>query len=133
MLHQFAIRTRARASFENITEQVVAAVVKSGTKEGLCVVFVPHTTAGVTINENADPDVVKDIIYKTDQVFPRDDPKFRHSEMNSDSHIKTSLVGSSMTLIVENGGLLLGTWQGVYLAEFDGPRTRRVFVKIMPG
>ncbi len=133
MIYQFTVRTRSRTCFENITAEVSSCVEKSGVAEGLCVVFIPHTTAGVTINENADPDVVRDMLYKTSQVFPQEDPHFRHAEGNSDSHIKTSLVGSSETLIINQGRLVLGTWQGIYLAEFDGPRARNVIVKILAG
>jgi secondary thiamine-phosphate synthase enzyme len=103
---------------------------KSNIKDGAVIVFVPHTTAGITINENADPDVVHDILSTLQKVFPRD-RSHRHMEGNSYAHIKASVMGSSCSIIIENGRLKLGTWQGVYFCEFDGPRTRRFFTKII--
>jgi len=129
MLKEFTLQTE-RNNWTNITPQVLNALRESGTKSGLCVVFCPHTTAGITINENADPDVVKDLIFALEKTYP-DRPEFRHAEGNSASHLKASVVGSSATLIVRDGRLLLGTWQGVYFCEFDGPRTRKFFVEIM--
>lgn len=129
MLKEFTLQTE-RNNWINITQQVLTALRESGVKSGLCVVFCPHTTAGITINENADPDVVKDLIFALDKTYP-DRPEFRHAEGNSASHLKASVIGSSATLIVRDGRLLLGTWQGVYFCEFDGPRTRRFFVEIM--
>jgi len=129
MLKEFTLQTE-RNNWTNITPQVLNALRESGTKRGLCVVFCPHTTAGITINENADPDVVKDLIFALEKTYP-DRPEFRHAEGNSASHLKASVVGSSATLIVRDGRLLLGTWQGVYFCEFDGPRTRKFFVEIM--
>ncbi|MBE9532148.1 MAG: YjbQ family protein, partial [Proteobacteria bacterium] len=95
-------------------------------------VFCPHTTAGITINENADPDVPHDILMKSEKLIERKDPDFRHAEGNSDAHLKSSLFGASESVIVEDGRLVLGTWQGIYFAEFDGPRTRNVFLKMIP-
>jgi len=115
-----------------ITRVVRAFVEKSGVKNGLCVVFTPHTTAAVTINENADPDVKDDFILGLDRAFP-DRPEFRHMEGNSAAHLKSSCVGASETVIIEDGKLLLGTWQGLYFCEFDGPRTRKCYVKILEG
>jgi secondary thiamine-phosphate synthase enzyme len=112
----------------DITAEVQSAVSEAGLKDGVCVVFVPHTTAGVTINENADPDVVSDILKTLSQIVP-DNNHYAHSEGNSDSHIKASMMGFSAHVIVENGKLQLGTWQGIYFCEFDGPRTRQVWVK----
>lgn len=132
MLKQFTLRTPSRACLEDITARVADVVRESAVTEGVCFVFAPHTTAGVTINENADPDVVRDILFKTSEVFPQD-PRFRHGEGNSDSHIKASLVGNSETILIDGGRLVLGTWQGIYFAEFDGPRTRTVHVKVMAG
>lgn len=125
----FEVRTTRRTEFVEITEQVRRAVTDSGLKTGACVVYCPHTTAGITIQENADPDVVRDMLLWLNHHIPKDVPGFRHAEGNSDSHLKSSLVGSSATVLVENGGLVLGTWQGVYFCEFDGPRTRTVMVQ----
>ncbi|HCX64546.1 MAG TPA: hypothetical protein DHN33_04985, partial [Eubacteriaceae bacterium] len=105
------------------------AVWTSGVENGIVTVFVPHTTAGITINENADPDVVKDILYSLGKIVP-EDQNFAHLEGNSTGHIKASLMGSSVSLIVEDNHLKTGTWQGIYLCEFDGPRTRKVYVKV---
>ena len=113
----------------DITRQVAQAVRESGIKDGICTIFVPHTTAAVTINENADPDVTRDILDKLERLFPRSDG-YRHSEGNSSSHIKASLLGFSETVLVENGSLVLGTWQGIYFCEFDGPRTRSFLVDV---
>lgn len=113
----------------NITENVRQAVRNSGVTDGIVTVFVPHTTAGVTINENADPDVVWDILYELDKIVPWEDG-YRHYEGNTAAHIKASMMGSSVTVIIENGRLLLGTWQGIYFCEFDGPRNRKVIIKV---
>jgi secondary thiamine-phosphate synthase enzyme len=104
-------------------------VTASGVEQGLCVVFVPHTTAGVTINENADPAVCRDIVAELNKVIPFDD-NYAHSEGNSAAHLKSSLVGQSLTVPIEDGKLALGAWQGIYFCEFDGPRTRRVYVMV---
>lgn len=126
--HVFEVRTPAEALVD-VTARVQAAVDASGVRSGLCTVFVPHTTAGVTINENADPDVPHDILLSLRNMVP-DLPGFRHGEGNSSAHVKASLMGSSATVIVEEGRLRLGTWQGLFLAEFDGPRTRKVWVRV---
>jgi secondary thiamine-phosphate synthase enzyme len=123
------VKTRARTEMVDITSMVQAEISKSGVTEGICTVFVPHTTAGVTINEGADPDVCQDVIAKFSQLVPPNDG-YRHSEGNSDSHIKASLVGSSVSVLVEGGRMLLGTWQKIFFCEFDGPRSRKVFVKL---
>ena len=102
---------------------------KSGVVSGIAVVFCPHTTAGVTINENADPDVVTDLILGLDKAFP-DRSEFRHSEGNSSAHLKASVMGSSTTIVIDNGKLVLGTWQGIYFCEFDPPRNRKFYVKV---
>jgi secondary thiamine-phosphate synthase enzyme len=125
----FTLRTE-KEGFYNITPAVREAVRKSGKEAGLCVVYCPHTTAAITINENADPDVVKDLLYGLGKAFP-DRAEFRHSEGNSAAHLKASCIGSSVTLIVEKGAPLLGTWQGVYFCEFDGPRERRYHITII--
>ena len=120
----------SKEGFYDITPAVRDAIKKSGTADGVCVVYCPHTTAGVTINENADPDAVKDVLYGLDKAFP-DRAEFRHAEGNSAAHLKASCIGSSVTLIVKSGAPLLGTWQGVYFCEFDGPRERAFHVKII--
>lgn len=119
-----------KEGFYNITDKVKEVVAKSKLDEGLCVVYCPHTTAGITINENADPDVVSDILSGLDKAFP-DRKEFRHYEGNSAAHLKASCLGCSETIIIQDNKLVLGTWQGIYLCEFDGPRDRRFFVKII--
>jgi secondary thiamine-phosphate synthase enzyme len=127
---QLQIRTSGQQSFEDITQQVQQVVGESGVQEGLCHLFCPHTTAGLTVNENWDPSVQHDIGLVLDDLVPqrRD---FQHREGNSPAHVKSSLVGASQTLFVAGGRLVLGSWQGIYLAEFDGPRTRKVLVKVV--
>lgn len=127
--YEFRITT-GKEGFYNILPKVSEAVKNSGVKNGICVVFCPHTTAGITINENADPDVVTDVLLGLNEAFP-DRKEFRHMEGNSSAHIKSSCVGASETVIIENGRLLLGTWQTVYFCEFDGPRSRRFYVKVI--
>lgn len=129
-METFSVKTSQRTEMLDITHQIQKAVADSKVRNGICYVFVPHTTAAVTINENADPNVPKDILTKLENLIPPDD-RYRHTEGNSDAHIKTSLVGSSETIIVENGKLALGTWQSVFFCEFDGPRNRRFLVKII--
>jgi secondary thiamine-phosphate synthase enzyme len=123
-----AIETHAREEFLDITRQVRSAVRDSGIENGIALVFVPHTTAGITINENADPDVKEDILMGLKKMVP-DSLPWRHAEGNSPAHVKAGLVGSSIHVIIEAGDLQLGTWQGIYFCEFDGPRDRNVFVK----
>lgn len=127
-----SVRTPGRVCMVDITAKIEEVVVKSGVKSGICMVFVPHTTAGITINENADPDVVSDIVKEINKIVPFDD-NYDHIEGNSAAHIKASLFGFSQQMIIEEGRLLLGTWQGIYLCEFDGPRNRKVFIKIIEG
>jgi secondary thiamine-phosphate synthase enzyme len=129
-LAEFIVKTSRRNEWINITAGVQKICATSGVGEGICVVFVPHTTAAVTINENADPDVPADMLLALDGVSP-DRREFRHAEGNSAAHAKTSLVGPSVTVIVSGGRLLLGTWQGIWFTEFDGPRTRKVQVRVM--
>ena len=124
---EYRVRTSGRIQFVNITSSVEEAVTESGVEDGLAVVYVPHTTAGVTINENADPSVPRDIQAHLAAMIPRSSA-FTHAEGNSDSHIMASLVGSSQTVIIRGGRLLLGTWQGIFFCEFDGPRSRRYVV-----
>ena len=129
MLFNFQLKT-PKEGFVDITAEVTEAISESGVNEGICVVYCPHTTAAITINENADPDVKSDFIAGFNKVFP-DFETFRHAEGNSDAHIKSSVVGASETIIVTAGRPLLGTWQGVYFCEFDGPRNRKFYVKVM--
>jgi secondary thiamine-phosphate synthase enzyme len=127
---EIQVKTKARNELVDITQQVEKVVEESRITEGICVVVVPHTTAGVTINENADPSVKADIIAKLSELVPAGD-RYRHQEGNADAHIKAALVGSSQSLLVRGGTLVLGTWQGVFLCEFDGPRTRQVRVRVV--
>ncbi|MDR3355852.1 MAG: secondary thiamine-phosphate synthase enzyme YjbQ [Spirochaetaceae bacterium] len=129
-LSTFTIQTRARNEWLNITASVQKIIAASGVNEGICVVFVPHTTAAVTVNENADPDVPRDMLTALEAISP-DRADFRHAEGNSAAHAKTSLVGPSVTLIVSGVRPLLGTWQGIWFTEFDGPRTRTVHVRVL--
>ncbi|MFY9535136.1 MAG: secondary thiamine-phosphate synthase enzyme YjbQ [Bacillota bacterium] len=131
MVHKFTLQT-AREGFHDITSKVREAVGESGITDGICIVYCPHTTAGITINENADPDVVTDMLYGLGKTCPHH-PEYRHIEGNTTAHMKASIIGSSVTVIIENGRLLLGRWQGIYFCEFDGPRTRSCYVKVIPG
>ncbi len=126
--HTFDIQTHHRDEMIDITDQVGKALANSGLKEGVLTVFVPHTTAAVTVNENADPDVVHDVLLALDRAVPHDLDGFRHSEGNSAAHAKSSLVGCSISIPVSGGKMQLGTWQGIYFCEFDGPRRRKFVV-----
>ncbi len=128
-MDSFDVQTRQRNTFVDITAQVRDSLRHSGLKDGQGLVYCPHTTAAITINEGYDPDVVHDMLLWLERQVPHVQPGFRHGEGNSDSHIKASLVGSSATVIVEGGALVLGRWQAIFLCEFDGPRTRTVQVK----
>ncbi len=125
--YTFEITTESRSQLLAVTDQVREATRRSGVDEGFCVVYVPHTTAGVLINENADPDVAADVLSYFERLVPRS-PSFRHAEGNSDAHIKAILTGSSVSIPIGKGEPALGTWQGVFFAEFDGPRSRRFTV-----
>jgi secondary thiamine-phosphate synthase enzyme len=127
----FEIRTPSRTCFLDITSELQHILRDNQCNSGLLTVFTPHTTAGITINENADPDVQHDLKYKINDLIPKDETAYRHDEGNSDSHLKSSLFSPSLSLIYENGKLILGIWQAVYFCEFDGPRTRKVFVKVI--
>ena len=129
MLTKLNVRSTQRTQMIDITERVRMAVEKSGVKSGYCTIFVPHTTAAVTINEAADPDVGVDFINEINKIIPFEDG-YRHIEGNSAAHIKSSIVGVSERVIIEGGKLLLGRWQGIFFCEFDGPRTREVILKI---
>ncbi len=128
-MKEFSVRTSSRETMVNIDREVATAISESGVREGICIVFVPHTTAGVTINENADPAVRADIIKELKKVIPYNDG-YAHLEGNADAHIKASLVGSSVNLIVSGGRPILGTWQSVFFCEFDGPRNRKVWIDV---
>jgi secondary thiamine-phosphate synthase enzyme len=127
---QIDVRTERRAQFLDITDRVARVVRDARVSEGVCVVYVPHTTAGATINENADPSVVRDILAHLEKLIP-EAGGYTHAEGNSDSHIKASLMGPSVTVPVSGGRLALGTWQGIYFCEFDGPRSRRCLVTVV--
>jgi len=129
MLEKFSIRTGSRTEMLEITSEVRSAISKSKVEQGLCIVYVPHTTAAVTINENADPDVVDDILKELNKVIPFNDG-YRHGEGNSAAHIKSSLIGNTVQLLVNDGSPVFGTWQGIYFCEFDGPRSRNFYVMV---
>ncbi len=130
-MDQFTVRTHSGFEMIDITGAITSVLRKSGVKDGVCYVFVPHTTAAVTINENADPDVPRDILTELDKIVPLDDT-YRHIEGNSAAHIKASLFGASEVVLVKGGSLVLGTWQSIFFCEFDGPRTRSVMVRFLP-
>lgn len=127
------LRINKEQTMVSITAIIEEDIKKSGIKDGIVIVFCPHTTAGITINENADPDVVRDIIYGFEKVYPTKDKNYKHFEGNSHAHMKASTMGASQTLIVDDGKMILGIWQDIYFCEFDGPRDRKFFVKIMEG
>ncbi|RMF09781.1 MAG: YjbQ family protein [Candidatus Neomarinimicrobiota bacterium] len=129
-MKSFTILTPTRTALVNITSHVSKAVTESGIRNGAVVVYVPHTTCGITINEAADPDVAQDILMQLDKTVPRG-RMYRHREGNADAHIKTSLLGTSATVLIEDGQLVLGTWQGIFLGEFDGPRNRKVYLQFL--
>ena len=130
MLIKGNVNTTAHTQMVDITDMIRKAVADSGVMEGICTVFVPHTTAAVTINENADPDVVRDFIAEINKIVPWEDD-YRHMEGNSAAHLKASMIGFSEQIIIDGGRLVLGTWQGIWFCEYDGPRRRSVYVKLM--
>ncbi len=132
MLQTLSVRTNTRIELLDLTRQVQEVVSQSGVSEGLCHVFVPHTTAGVTINENADPAVKADILMVLNKLISDGEP-YRHQEGNAPAHVKASLIGPQITVFVSKGRLVLGTWQGIFFCEFDGPRSRRLLVKVVEG
>jgi secondary thiamine-phosphate synthase enzyme len=129
-LSEFSVRTGGKTDWINITAEVHKIAAASGVREGICVVFTPHTTAAVTINENADPDVPHDVNFALNMISP-DRREFQHGEGNSAAHTKSSLIGPSLTLIITGGRLLFGTWQGIWFNEYDGPRVRKVYVRVL--
>ena len=129
-MEKFSVRTSGRAQFINIDREINRIIAGSGVRAGACRVFVPHTTAALTINENADPDVVHDLLLTLEELIPQHRQGYRHGEGNSDAHVKASLFGPSLSLIFEHGKLCLGVWQAIYFCEFDGPRNRRLMVHI---
>jgi secondary thiamine-phosphate synthase enzyme len=129
-METIGVNSTSRTEFVDVTAGVRAAVRKSGVKSGVVMLFVPHTTAGITINENADRDVTSDILKELDRVIPEEDG-YAHAEGNSAAHVKSSVVGCQINVLVEKGELVLGTWQGIYFCEFNGPRSRKLYVKIM--
>ena len=130
MIQTFQVKTTTQTEFIEITYSVQEALQKIGMRDGICLIFIPHTTAAVTINENADPSVVQDIVMELNKIVPFKD-QYRHMEGNSPAHIKASLMGCSEIVLVESGKLFLGTWQGIFFCEFDGPRNRKVHVKMI--
>jgi secondary thiamine-phosphate synthase enzyme len=132
MIHTLSVPTSRRTEMVDITGQIQELVRLSGVEEGVCHIFEAHTTAGLTINENADPSVQADMLMVLNKIISEQEA-YRHLEGNSPAHVKASLLGAQLTVLVSNGRLLLGTWQGVFLCEFDGPRTRKVHIKIMAG
>ncbi|MCM3782668.1 secondary thiamine-phosphate synthase enzyme YjbQ [Neobacillus mesonae] len=133
MLQKCELKTTSRDEMRDITHEVKSIVSKSGVTEGLAIIYCPHTTAGITINENADPDVKHDVLLRLDEVYPWNHPKYLHAEGNTASHLKAITTGSSQTVIIQDGELVLGRWQGIYFCEFDGPRYREYYVKIVKG
>ncbi|OGQ13442.1 MAG: hypothetical protein A2026_03435 [Deltaproteobacteria bacterium RBG_19FT_COMBO_46_12] len=132
MIQTFPVETSTQTELIDVTDSVREIVKKVGVEDGVCIVFIPHTTAAITINENADPSVVQDILMELNKIVPFKD-QYRHMEGNSPAHIKASLVGGSQTVLIESGKLVLGTWQGIFFCEFDGPRNRKVYVKVISG
>jgi len=130
MIQTFQVKTTTQTEFIEITHSVQEALQKIGMRDGICLIFIPHTTAAVTINENADPSVIQDIVMELNKIVPFKD-QYRHMEGNSPAHIKASLMGCSEIVLVESGKLFLGTWQGIFFCEFDGPRNRKVHVKMI--
>jgi secondary thiamine-phosphate synthase enzyme len=131
-VYTFGVKSGQHTAMIDITREVKNLVWESGVKSGICVVYIPHTTAGITINENADPDVIRDFLMEMNKLIPLSDG-YHHIEGNSAAHIKSSMMGFSQTIIIEDGRLLMGTWQGIYFVEFDGPRIRKIYVKIIEG
>ncbi len=130
MLRQLRVKTNSRTELIDITQAIQRLVAESGVRSGMCYIYVPHTTAAVTINENSDPNVGRDMLKELNKIIPFDD-NYGHTEGNSAAHIKSSIIGGSKAVIIEDGRLMLGTWQAIFFCEFDGGRDRRVMVKVM--
>jgi len=130
VINEITIKTGKRNEFVDITQEVAELISAQGVEEGFVILYVPHTTAGITINEHADPSVKRDILNKLEELVPPD-KGYTHMEGNADSHIKATLVGNTLTIPISGGRLLLGTWQGIFFCEFDGPRTRKLIVKVV--
>jgi secondary thiamine-phosphate synthase enzyme len=130
MLYPVEISTHARTELVDITDEIRKAIKKSGVKSGTCIIYIPHTTAAVTINENYDPSVCEDIVVTLNRLVPHN-TRYSHTEGNADAHIKAAIIGSTRTVFFEDGKILFGTWQGIFFCEFDGPRRRRILVKIL--
>jgi secondary thiamine-phosphate synthase enzyme len=130
-MYVLSVRSREREQLVEFTDEARRVLAESGAREGVCFLYVQHTTAGLTVNENADPDVQRDLLHALRTLIPQHGMDFRHGEENSDAHIKASLVGASVTIPFQDGRLLLGRWQGIFLCEFDGPRERRVIMKLL--
>ena len=133
MLLTQTLRTSRRDEMIDITRQIISLVRQEDIRDGLAVIYSPHTTAGITIQENADPDVKLDVLMRLDEVYPWEHPKYRHAEGNTASHLKAMTTGTSQTVIINEGQLVLGQWQGIYFCEFDGPRNRQFHIKLMKG
>lgn len=133
MIKKISLSTQSRDQMLEVTEEVNRFVKETGVSEGVVYIYSPHTTAGITINENADPDVKHDMLMRWDEIYPWEHNKYRHGEGNSASHLKASTTGASQVVIIHKGELVLGTWQGIYFCEFDGPRTRNMYLKVIEG
>ncbi|PTL39784.1 secondary thiamine-phosphate synthase enzyme YjbQ [Alkalicoccus saliphilus] len=133
MIEKLSVKTNQRDEMIDITNQVQNVISREAVEDGVVYIYCAHTTAGITINENADPDVKSDMLMRFDEVYPWDHPKYRHMEGNTASHLKASTVGASQVVLIDSGRMILGTWQGIYFCEFDGPRSRNVYVKIIKG
>jgi secondary thiamine-phosphate synthase enzyme len=131
MFHTERVRTEQRCQMIDVTERIQRLAAEDEVNDGYAIIFIPHTTAGVTINENADPDVRHDMLRKLEELIPQREAYYRHGEGNSDSHVKTSLTGNSAMVLINNGRLVLGRWQGIYFCEFDGPRSREMIVRFV--
>jgi secondary thiamine-phosphate synthase enzyme len=129
-MRELDVRTGRHTEFIDITDRIQRAVDETGVRNGVCTICVPHTTAGITVNENADPSVIADMVYALDRAVPWNSPQYKHSEGNTAAHVKSSLVGHSVHILVQDGRLKFGTWQGIYFCEFDGPRSRKVWLAV---
>ncbi|WP_091581582.1 secondary thiamine-phosphate synthase enzyme YjbQ [Alteribacillus bidgolensis] len=129
LLQKRTVQTNQRDEMIDVTREVKSFIKEKEINKGIVIVYCPHTTAGITVNENADPDVKHDMLMRLDEVYPWEHPKYKHAEGNSASHLKASTVGTQQTLIIEDGNIVLGTWQGIYFCEFDGPRQRTMYIK----